>query len=154
MTKSLAAREDRDELSPEEVGRRAIAYRRLEPLREYLGLTRNAMASLLHTSLPTYTSWEVNPDTRIWPSTAQRVGAFYRAARAEIQYHEDTYGKGALKGLVPFHVAATYCGLPHELLLSWYREGRFEAVELGVLGLWVSKQEIRVKLNRSIPLDA
>jgi len=151
-TTTLAEPPDPDEtLNLSEQGKQAISRRMLEPLREYLGLSRSAMADILHTSPITYTQWEVEPDTRIWPSTAQRVGAFYKAAKREITLYEKDHGKGSLKNLVPFHVVATYCGLPNELLLQWHREGRFAAVDLGVLGLWIERNEIRAKLSRAVP---
>lgn len=143
------------ELSPKsdlaEQGRSYIRNGRLYELRVYLGLTVNAMAELLHTTAITYTNWEVNREVRLWPSTAQRIGAFARAAQSQIREYEDQHGKGSLKALVPFHLAAMYCGLPHELMLRWHREGVFEAVDLGVLGLWVERSEIKKKLDRVIP---
>jgi hypothetical protein len=44
-------------------------------------------------------------------------------------------------------MVATLCGIPQELLLRWYRDGTFEAVDLGILGLWVTKDEMRNKLT-------
>lgn len=142
---------DTADMSLVDYGRMIVRHGRLSQLRVYLGLTPNAMAELLHTTPITYTNWEVNPDVRLWPSTAQRIGAFHKLATAQIRLYENEHGKESLKGLVPFHVAAMYCGLPHELLLRWYREGEFNAVELGVLGLWVERDEIALKLKRVIP---
>lgn len=149
MTKTLV--EDHEPERPDLVtlGREAIRKGRLERLRVKLGLSANAMAELMHTSPITYMTWEINPQTRIWPSTAQRVGAFYRSAMNEL----DLMGRSFNNTLVPFHVVATYCGLPHEVLLHWYREGRFEAVDLGVLGLWVKRREIEDKLKKTIPVN-
>jgi hypothetical protein len=127
-------------------GKRVVADGKLEKLRLHLGLSRNAMAELLHTSPVTYTSWEIYPTkTRLWSATAQRIGAFYRAAQAELRLHgADPYRP---LDLVPFHMVATLCGIPQELLLRWYRDGTFEAVDLGILGLWVTKDEMRNKLT-------
>jgi transcriptional regulator with XRE-family HTH domain len=147
MTSTLVEDHEPNRSDLVELGREAIRKGRLQRLREKLGLSANAMAELLHTSAITYISWEINPHTRVWPSTAQRVGAFYQAAMNELTL----MGRSFNNNLIPFHVVATYCGLPHEVLLHWYRQGRFEAVDLGVLGLWVNRREIEDKLKRSVP---
>lgn len=124
-----------------ELGRSVVREGLLQQLRAQLGLTRNAMAELLHTSYPTYTSWENRKQVNLWPSTAQRVGRFYRVAQAEVQLLEDAGVK--LYNLVPFHMVATHLGIPQELLLRLYREGKVEAYDTGIMGLWVEKRELR-----------
>lgn len=133
--------------SPEQaiaLGRSVVADGRLKQLREDLGITRRAMAELLHTNLMTYANWERRPDTNLREATASRVGRFFYLAQKELQLLQEA----GLVNMLPFHVVATQLGLPHELLLEWYREGRFEATDAGILGLWVRREDM-AKLRRS-----
>lgn len=118
-------------------GREAIANGELKQLRDRLGLTRTAMAELLHTSLVTYTTWEVRPTVRVWPSTAERVGRFITQAAIVLNQLDEDLGD-----LIPFYVAATHAGLPQEILLRWYREGQIQAVDLGILGPWLHREDL------------
>jgi hypothetical protein len=102
------------------------------------------MAELLHTAPPTYASWERNR-VNLRRQTAERVGRFYSFAMIELQLL-DQYGLSDGR-LVPFHVVATLLGLPQEQLLRRYREQEFEAIDAGILGLWVPIETIQ-KLRR------
>lgn len=123
------------------LGREVVAEGNLRPLREKLGLTRSAMAELLHTSMFTYSSWELRPNTVLWPSTAGRIGRFYRAATAQLEGLEADGIQ--LDELMPLHIASSLLGMPQELLFQWYREGKFNAVDLGILGLWLYRDEVK-----------
>ena len=123
-----------------ELGREVVRTGRLQELRARLGLTRNAMADLLHTSYPTYTSWENRATINLWPSTADRVGRFYRVAMEEARLMEEA--GFPLGQLVPFRVASTLLGLPQEMFLRMYRDGEVAAVDAGILGLWLEKTEL------------
>ncbi len=118
-------------------GRAIVATGGLQLLRERLGLTRSAMAELLHTSGPTYSSWERRPEIKLWPDTAARIGRFYDQAWRVLDQLEEE-----LDDLIPFHVAATQFGLPQEILLRWYRDGQIPAVDLGILGPWLHKDDL------------
>jgi hypothetical protein len=122
-----------------ELGRAVAADGRLTQLRSRLGLSKQAMAELLHTSTIVYASWEARV-VRLWPSTAGRVGRFYRFASEELRILEDDGIE--LSKLMPLYLAASTIGVPQELLLSWYRAGNFEAVDLGILGLWVHRDDL------------
>lgn len=122
-----------------DLGRAVVEDGRLKALRETLGLTRNAMAELLHTAWPTYQAWETRR-VHLRVETAARVGRFYGHAMEEISLL--TENGIVLKDLIPFHVAATLLGLPQEQLLYRYRKDQFEAVDLGLLGLWIHKNEL------------
>lgn len=121
----------------EDLGRQVVADGRMAKLRTQLGLTRSAMAELLHTSPVTYTSWELNPGVNLWASTADRIGRFYRFASKEIVVLGQ-HGM-SMKDLVPLYLASTSLGVAQEVLLNRYRDGEFEAEDLGILGLWVHK---------------
>jgi len=123
------------------LGREVVAEEKLKPLRLQLGLTRSAMAELLHTSMFTYSSWELRPEITLWPSTAARIGRFFTAANNQLKILE--LENIAIKELVPLHIAASMLGIPQELLFQWYREEKFEAVDLGILGLWLYRDEIK-----------
>jgi len=122
-----------------ELGRAVAADGRLTELRGRLGLSRQAMAELLHTSTIVYASWETR-SVRLWPSTAGRVGRFYRWTLEELRILEDDGIE--LSKLMPLYLAAATIGVPQELLLSWYRKGDFEAVDLGILGLWMHRDDL------------
>lgn len=123
------------------LGREIIADGRLQNLRETLGLSRAAMAELLHVSNFTYAQWErkgdaVNP----WVSTAERVARFHAMARMEMQLLREVGID--ITGMLPFHIAATKLGLPQEMLLDHYRRGLIKATDAGILGLWVHPEDI------------
>lgn len=118
------------------LGRTVVADGRLRKLRESLNLTKAAMAELLHTTPQGYAKWEEFPGTNLWPSTAVRVGRFFTLASAELEYVRTELGQD-MTNLMPLYMASTGLGIPQELLLKYYREHRFEAVDLGILGLWV-----------------
>ena len=121
----------------EERGRAVVANGDLRRLRDRLGLTRTAMAELLHTSTLTYTGWESRPDRTLWPSTAERIGRFYTQAERALNELDEDLGE-----LLPFYLAATYAGLPQEILLRFYREGKVLGVDLGILGLWLHRDDL------------
>lgn len=123
------------------LGREVVAKRRLQPLREALGLTRSAMAELLNTSIFTYSSWEKRPEIAVWPSTAGRIGRFYEAATRQLELLHDEQIN--IEKLMPLHGAASVLGVPQEVLFKRYREGHLEALDLGILGLWVERNYVR-----------
>lgn len=131
-----------------ELGREVVTDGRLVQLRTDLGLSRQAMAELLHTSTIVYASWETRA-VRLWPSTAERVGRFFRLAVEELQLLEDD--GVPLSGLMPLYLAASIVGVPQELFLSWYRDGHFEAVDLGILGLWIYQDDLNLIRNKKLP---
>jgi len=99
------------------------------------------MAELLHTNLVSYADWERRPQVQLRPTTAERVGRFYSIAIEELTVLKE-FGLDP-GGMLPFHVVAGQLGVPQEVLLDWYRGGRFEAVDAGILGLWVSRGTMR-----------
>jgi len=129
-----------------DLGREVVAKGMLKPLRESLGLTRSAMAELMYTTYPTYTSWESRPKTVIWPKSADRIGRFYRTANETIRI----WG-GDLKDLVPMHVVCTLLATPQETVMSWCRDGHLNAVDLGILGTWVTKKDLHAIQARRKP---
>lgn len=123
------------------LGRDIVADGRLKKLREILGLTRSAMAELLHTSAITYSLWENKEGINLWPQTAEKLGRFYANACGELSYVSDELNVDVSE-LMPLYLASTALGIPQELLLRRYREGEFEAVDLGILGLWVRRDAL------------
>jgi hypothetical protein len=121
------------------LGREVVKRGQLLQLRTRLGLTVNAMAELLHTVWPTYKTWETRPVV-LRAKTAARVGRFYDQATAQLEMlAEDGIH---VHELVPFHIVATLLGIPQEQLLYRYRNGEFEAVDLGILGLWLYQSDL------------
>lgn len=117
-----------------ELGRAVVKDGRLTALRERLGWSRNAMAEALLTSPITYSAWETNPNTRLWQSTAERVGAFFEAAEGTLETVNVT-------NLVPFYYLASDLGIPQEELMRRYRDNVYQAEDLGVLGLWIDQED-------------
>lgn len=123
-----------------ETGRALVSKQELRQFRKQLGLNRSSMAELLQTSIVTYTQWEARPTVRLWPVTAERIGRFHRLASRQLA---DLHAHGIrMENLMPFHHATTVLGVPQELLLRRYREGSFEAEDLGILGLWVHESDL------------
>lgn len=123
-----------------ELGQEVVSDGRLRDLRMILGLTRNAMAELLHTAPLTYSSWEQRP-VRLRPDTAQRIGRFYVSAQRGLELlREDGL---EIRELMPFHVVATQLGVPQEQLLRRYREGEVHAIDAGILGLWIKRVDLQ-----------
>lgn len=123
-----------------ELGRSIVADGRLKALRHRLGITRSAMAELLHTNMITYAGWERRPEVNLRSATAQRLGRFYHLATQELDMIQDLGIRP--ENLVPFNVVSMLLGVPREVLLQWYREERFVAVDAGILGLWVNRDEV------------
>lgn len=130
-----------EDMTPAAYGKHIAQSGQLQALRAQLGLSRTAMAVLLYVSPITYVSWETKPNARMWHATAEKIGRFYDAAVLQLQMAEED-GLD-LAGLIPFHIAATLLGVPQELFLRKYREGEVTATDLGVLGLWVNKADMK-----------
>ena len=122
-------------------GRDLVWTGQLTTLRVRLGFTRGAMAELLHMSPVTYNRCEDLPGTAnsMWSSTAERLGRFSWLAEKTLA-DMDTINV-TLSDYTPLHLLAMTHGLPQEVLLKWYREGVIQAEDLGVLGLWVHKDD-------------
>ena len=117
-----------------ELGRAVVQDGRLAQLREQLGMSRNAIAEALLTSPITYSSWEAYPDTRLWNSTAERIGAFYESVTAILETVD-------ISSMVPLYYLASELGIPQEELMRRFRAGEYHAEDLGPLGLWISQSE-------------
>lgn len=116
----------------------------LAKLRARLGFTRSAMADLLHMSPLTYNRCEDDPPSadRMWASTAERLGRF--AYLASITLSELDHEGVVLADLTPLHMVAMTQGMPQEVMLRWYRNGIIRGVDLGVLGLWIHKDDLHI----------
>jgi transcriptional regulator with XRE-family HTH domain len=124
-----------------DLGQEVVDDGRLKDLRMTLKWSLNAMAEVLHTSPQTYSTWERRRDQiKLWPASANRVGQFYVQARQLMGQLAD---EGIdLGDLIPFHVAASQLGLPQEVLLERHRNGELNAEDLGILGLWIRKEDL------------
>lgn len=128
------------EIPPEAVGRTAVATGALRPLREKLGLSRTAMAEYLYASVGTYTAWEENPSTTLWDVTADRIGRFMVSIKRQLALLQEEDIK--IEDIIPLHLAASQLGIPQEVLMAKYREGFFDTVDLGILGLWLWRSDL------------
>lgn len=126
------------------LGREIINDGRLKGLRERLNFSRNLMSELFHVTPVTYTRWENGRGENLRPLVAERIGRFYVNTNDVV----DTLTKDGISigDLVPFHLVAAAMGIPGEVLMGRYRDGEFEAVDLGILGLWLHREDL-VKLG-------
>ncbi len=126
----------------EQSGRALVASGDIVKLRERLRLTRSAMAEMLHMSTVTYYRCEDEPQSasRMWRSTAARLGRF--AYLAEITLAELATENVRVQDLTPLHMVAVQYGMPQEVLLHWYRNGTIHAEDLGILGLWIHRDDL------------
>lgn len=129
-----------DQESCIELGRAVVADGRLRALRNRLGITRSAMSELLYTNTVTYADWERRPHVKLRRNTAERVGRFFYAASDQLALMEED-GHDP-RDYVSLAVVSTLLGVAQEVLFQWYREGRIEAVDAGILGLWVSREDL------------
>lgn len=113
-------------------------------IREKLGLTSGAMASLLYISPMTYRRWEEDgTNSRTWSKLTEQLDRFYVAAINQLEVIE---AQGIdMEGLVPIHMASRQLGTPQEVLFHRHRRGELDAVDLGVLGLWIHKDDLEAK---------
>lgn len=125
-----------------ETGRELVAYGGLRRLRKRLGYSRSAMAEMLCTAPLTYIRWESEPGMcdRMWESSAERLGRFNLVVSRTLA-ELDELGID-LRDLTPLHLLAMDYGLPQELMIHWYREGKIHGVDLGILGLWIHKDDL------------
>ena len=117
---------------------------KLKRLREALGLTPNHMATLLYVSPVTYKAWERQGSTgnhqKMWNSAAEKVARFYETAMFQLgQAKADGF---ELSQMMPLHLASTELGMPQDLLFRAYREEEIDGLDLGVLGIWIFKDEL------------
>lgn len=125
----------------EATGRDIVLYGRLQDLRDRLGLTMSAMATLLSMSPITYKACE-DPQYagRLNRSTAERLGRYYWLIHRQLDLlAEDSI---SLDDLLPMSVVARTSGLPQEVLMRWHRDGVIATEDLGVLGLWVYRDDL------------
>jgi hypothetical protein len=98
-------------------------------------------------SRATYNKCEDDPDSsrHVWASTAERLGRFVYL----MEIHMDRLAEEgiSLADMVPFHVVALQYGLPQEVLLHWQRQEHIHLEDLGVLGLWMRKEDLHVLDN-------
>lgn len=125
-------------------GRQLVADGGLVRLRQQLGFTRTAMSEMLCVAPLTYTRWESRPETasRMWEESAARLGRFATVANrtlSELSEHGIS-----LVDMLPLHLVAMELGMPQELILQWYRDGKIHATDLGILGLWIYKSDLHL----------
>jgi transcriptional regulator with XRE-family HTH domain len=120
------------------LGREVIATGGLRPLREQLGLSRTQMADYLNLNIATYRKWEDRTDVRMWGGLAERLGRFYRSASRQLEILSEAGVN--IRELEPFYEVAARRGLTQEGLLHMYRDGQVPGVDLGVLGLWSTRE--------------
>lgn len=127
------------DLDYEAYGRRAWENGDLLAMRERLGLTHNAMAEFLGTSQATYKTWETG-SVKMYKNTFERIGRFLQHAYRQLGWLAE-HGVHITE-LMPLHKVAGQLGVPHEILMARYREGLFTADDLGILGLWVDREDV------------
>jgi hypothetical protein len=116
-------------------GRVVVEEGGLQVLRELLGMSRHLMSELLYVSLDTYTRWEIDPNTQLWPQNAGRIARFYRSAMNQVEWLlEEGINP---KDIMPISEYARNAGLSQEHIVRAYRNGEIWCLDLGMLGLWM-----------------
>ena len=123
----------------EAYGRRSASFGGLLAMRQRLGLSRNAMAEFLGTSQATYKTWEES-SVNMFPRTYERIGRFLMHAERQLAFLAE-HGVD-ISELMPLYAVAGLLGVPHEVLMQRYRDGLFTADDLGILGLWVDREDV------------
>jgi hypothetical protein len=98
------------------------------------------MAEFLGTSQATYKTWEEQTVPEMLRSTFERIGRFLLHAYRQLDYLAEY--DCDISTLVPLHTVAGKFGVPHEMLMTRYRDGLFTADDLGILGLWVDREDV------------
>lgn len=122
------------------LGRDVVSDGRLRALRDKLKMSRNVMSELFHVSPITYARWENDNGENLRALAAEKIGRFYQQTTAMVEQLEADGTQ--VSDLIPFHLAAAAAGIPNEMLLNRYRSGDFEAVDLGILGLWLHRTDL------------
>ncbi len=118
-------------------GRTVVFEGGLQTLRELLGLTRKSMADILYVALDTYTKWEIDPTTEVWPQNAGRIGRFYRSAMGQVEWLlEEGINP---RDIMPISEYAMLHGISQDRIVRAYRDGDIWCLDLGILGLWVNR---------------
>ncbi len=110
----------------------------LKALRAKLGLSIHAMADLLYTSQQTYRNWETGGRPRT--EAADRLRRFVSSVEDQLARLEESGVD--VSTLMPLNLAASQLGIPHEILFHTYRDGGFEAYDMGMLGIWVNRDDL------------
>jgi transcriptional regulator with XRE-family HTH domain len=116
---------------------------RLEQLRLRLGLSLHAMAELLYTSQQTYRSWEKGSTPR--RDAQERIERFLTSAGDQLAILEEH--NVDLSALMPLNLVSSRLGVPHETLFHAYRERKFPAFDLGILGIWIVEDDLDVIMD-------
>lgn len=125
----------------EQLGRHVVVTGKLKPLRiRNLGLSCAYVAELIGVSQITYHKWEEDPKTRLWRSTAIRLGRWYASVIDQLNLLR--IDRIDLRNLVPMQLVAPELGIPQEVLFGRYRNGEFEVEDLGILGLWIYRSDL------------
>lgn len=115
----------------------------LRQIRTTLGLTAHAMAELLYTSQQTYRNWETTGRPR--NDAAARIERFLGSANDQLSQLKRSGVN--VDELMPLNMAASALGVPHETLFHTYRDGRFHGEDLGILGIWVRREDLESILD-------
>lgn len=122
------------------LGRAVVADGRLRQLQTRLDFSTNAMSELLYVPPGTYRTWIRRPATRLWPTTAVKIGRFYSAT---VEFLAQIRAEGIdLDSLVPLHKVAMVLGRPMEMLLDQFRAGIIDGFDLDGLGVWIGRVEL------------
>lgn len=121
-------------------GQEIVSSGNLRDLRNRIGFSKGAMAELIGCSAITYVRWERGPvEHALWPHHAINIATV--ADQIDLIMKQLADENVVLARYRPLHVAAARYGIPQEVLLSRYREGGIEGLDLGILGLWLARDE-------------
>lgn len=112
----------------------------LVKLRDRLGLSRTALAALIGTSPDSLRKWETGKQG-MKRTSAMQVGSWWTAAQKELDKYElsghDIYE------LTPVSNVVWQLGVSLATIMRWCTEGELDHEDLGVLGLFIYKYEVK-----------
>ena len=122
-------------------GREMIIRGDLWTLQKQFGLSRTALAALLEVSPLTVKAWQHRKAIdRVWRDIAARV--YNLVTQGNLVQADLARSSIKIRTLMPLHSAAEQCGLPQEVIGRWVREERIRAEDLGLLGLWLYREDL------------
>lgn len=128
------------------LGYRVVLNGELAALRDTVRLSRNAQAKLMEVDPESLGKWE-NLDRAMNIESALRIGEWFWAARTVIEQMAENDPHLSFDDLLPASRAAQYMGVGQADLEELAMRRKVESEDLGVLGTFIYRSEIRTSVN-------
>lgn len=128
------------------LGYRVVLGGELAQLRDITHISRNAQARLMEVDPESLRKWE-ELDRAMNIETALRIGEWFWAAKKLIEQLSVSDPQLSFKELVPISRAAQFMGIGQTELELMADSGEVKNENLGVLGTFIHRSEIRTSAN-------